>query len=57
MEIASMRYLDIRQAILDRRHIRIDYTVGVSIVEPHAYGRSADGFELLRAFQIDGPHK
>tara|TARA_R110000824_G_scaffold37634_3_gene115690 strand:+ start:383 stop:676 length:294 start_codon:yes stop_codon:yes gene_type:complete len=44
------------QAINERRLLRIDYTVGMRTVEPHAYGESAGGDELLRAFQVGGPH-
>ena len=44
------------QAIQERRLLRVNYTVGMRTVEPHAYGESASGNELLRAFQIAGPH-
>ena len=45
------------QAINERRLLRVDYTVGVRTVEPHAYGRSSEGNNLLRAFQVEGPHE
>lgn len=43
-------------AINERRLLRVGYTVGMRTVEPHAYGESADGNELLRAYQVAGPH-
>ena len=36
--------------------MRVNYTVGMRTVEPHTYGESEDGQELLRAYQVAGPH-
>ena len=44
----------LRDAIRDRRLIRMDYPPGLRILEPHALGRSSKGDLLLRAFQVDG---
>ena len=44
------------QAIRARRLLRVNYSVGMRTVEPHAYGSSSDGNLLLRAFQVAGPH-
>jgi hypothetical protein len=44
------------QAIRARRLLRVNYTVGMRTVEPHAYGASSNGDLLLRAFQVAGPH-
>lgn len=41
-------------AINSRQVLEIDYEPGVRLVEPHAYGTSADGNELLRVFQTAG---
>lgn len=45
------------QAINEMRLLEIDYTVGRRKVEPHAYGYSSQGNQLLRGFQIEGPHE
>ena len=44
----------IQTAINERRLIRLDYDPGQRIIEPHAYGSSNDGNELLRDFQVEG---
>lgn len=44
----------IQTAIVERRLIRLDYDPGQRLIEPHAYGRSSEGNELLRAFQVNG---
>ena len=44
----------ISAAINDRRRIKLDYEPGHRLIEPHAYGLSKDGNELLRAFQVEG---
>lgn len=44
----------ILQAISERRLLSIDYDPGLRIVEPCAYGTSAEHNELLRAFQTSG---
>lgn len=42
------------QAIEEMRLLEVDYDPGLRIVEPHAYGESSQGNELLRAFQTEG---
>lgn len=42
------------QAIREQRILSINYPPGPRTVEPHAHGASADGNDLLRAFQTDG---
>ena len=44
----------IQTAINERRLIRLDYEPGERLIEPHAYGSSNDGNELIRAFQVEG---
>jgi hypothetical protein len=40
-------------AILERRLLRITYDFKFRLVEPHAYGTSEDGNDLLRAWQLE----
>lgn len=49
-----MTYPAICDAIRLRRVIRFQYHGGVREVEPHCYGRSSVGDELLRAYQLRG---
>jgi hypothetical protein len=42
------------EAIRERRVIRFFYGGGYRLVEPHCYGVSRDGKELLRGYQISG---
>lgn len=44
----------ITDAIRRKAVLQIVYSPGVRLVEPHAYGWSADGNELLRAYQTEG---
>lgn len=44
----------LRDAINERRMIELNYDPGYRLVEPHAYGLSSQGNELLRAYQIEG---
>jgi hypothetical protein len=44
----------ISQAILERRLLELRYSGYCRVVEPHAYGLSAEGDELLRCFQVSG---
>lgn len=44
--------LIIQSAIRDRRRIRFWYDSEFRTVEPHCYGRSADGTESLIGFQL-----
>lgn len=44
----------IDDAIRVRRVLELIYEPGSRKIEPHAYGRSADGHLLLRAYQIAG---
>ena len=44
----------IRAAIDERRLIELNYEPGYRLIEPHAYGLSKDGNELLRAYQTEG---
>lgn len=44
----------ISAAIENRLRLRIDYEPGERLVEPHAFGRSAAGDLLLRAYQVEG---
>ena len=45
---------DIINAITEQRVLELDYMPGMRMVEPHAYGRSANGDLLLRAYQTSG---
>ena len=45
------------EAIKKRMVIRFYYDGGIRIVEPHCHGLSADGTEVLRAYQIGGHSK
>jgi hypothetical protein len=47
-------YPAICDAIRLRHVLRITYRGGVREVEPHVYGRSGTGDELLRAYQLRG---
>lgn len=44
----------ITRSIADLRVLEINYDPGIRTVEPHAYGRGADGQLLLRAYQTAG---
>lgn len=44
----------ITAAITNRRALRVVYPPGARLVEPHAFGWSADGNPLLRAYQTEG---
>jgi len=44
-------------AIVHRRAIRFMFRDHERTAEPHCYGVSADGRELLRAYQVDGYSK
>lgn len=46
--------IDWAKAIKERKRIRLFYSPGERLVEPHAYGRSSDGNLLVRAFQVEG---
>jgi hypothetical protein len=41
-------------AIEQRRLLKLAYSAGNRIVEPHIYGVDGDGKELLRCYQIGG---
>jgi hypothetical protein len=41
-------------AIRNRSVVHLRYNWGHRVVEPHVYGLSKDGHELLRAFQTGG---
>ena len=42
------------EAIKNRSILELHYTAGTRIVEPHTYGASSQGNQLLRAFQSEG---
>jgi hypothetical protein len=44
----------ITEAIEDRRLLAVRYDPGERVVEPHAYGQSSVGNELIRAYQTRG---
>lgn len=44
----------ISKAIAERRLIRFGYKGSVRVVEPHTYGRQANGAEALCAWQLSG---
>ena len=44
----------IRQAIMERRQIVVNYDPGIRSIEPHALGLGAEGQLLLRAYQVAG---
>lgn len=44
----------ITDAVQNRTCIRIWYEPGERLVEPHTFGRGADGQLLLRAYQVSG---
>jgi hypothetical protein len=41
-------------AIEERRLLKLTYSAGNRIVEPHVYGVGSDGRELLRCYQVGG---
>lgn len=41
-------------AIENRRTVEFQYEGRLRIVEPHCYGLTAKGNEVLRAYQVDG---
>jgi hypothetical protein len=41
-------------AIRERRLVKLAYSAGNRIVEPHIYGVGGDGQELLRCYQVGG---
>jgi len=45
------------RAIQERQLVQFYYDGGHRLVEPHCYGESKDGNELLRAYQISGHSK
>lgn len=45
---------DIITAIEQKLLLLLEYAPGDRVVEPHAYGRSKSGAELLRAYQVAG---
>ncbi|TDH63297.1 hypothetical protein E2C06_07975 [Dankookia rubra] len=44
----------IAAAIEQRRLLKLVYSAGSRIVEPHVYGRTSDSKELLRCYQLAG---
>jgi predicted DNA-binding transcriptional regulator YafY len=44
----------ITDAVRDKRVLALNYEPGARLIEPHAYGRSAEGHDLLRAYQTSG---
>ena len=46
----------ITQAIREMKLISLTYKGINRVVEPHAYGLSAKGNELLRCYQVQGSH-
>jgi hypothetical protein len=42
------------KAILEKKVVRFYYAGGYRLAEPHCYGVSKDGNELLRVYQIGG---
>jgi hypothetical protein len=49
-----MPNLKICQAINHRRLLHFHYELDGRIVEPHAYGRTREGVEILNAYQVAG---
>lgn len=47
----------ILQAINSEFLLSFSYDGYHRVVEPHAYGTTADGNEVLRAYQVEGGHK
>lgn len=41
-------------AVHERRLVKLAYSAGNRIVEPHVYGLGGDGQELLRCYQVGG---
>jgi hypothetical protein len=48
-----MRNETICLAIREKRMLRLTYDFKTRLIEPHAYGVSKDGDDLLRAWQIE----
>ena len=44
----------IAAAVAQRRLLKLSYTAGTRIVEPHVYGLDGGGRELLRCYQVAG---
>lgn len=44
----------LKDAILNRKRLALNYDPGQRIIEPHALGYSAEGNLLLRAYQTEG---
>ena len=44
----------IAATVEQRRLLKLAYSAGNRIVDPHAYGRDGDGRELLRCYQLAG---
>ncbi len=44
----------IAAAIGQRRLLKLAYSAGNRVVEPHVYGLDGDGKELLRCYQVAG---
>jgi hypothetical protein len=42
------------EAIQRRQVVKLTYSAGNRIVEPHCYGAGSDGHDLLRCYQIGG---
>ena len=45
------------QAIQEKKLLSLTYDNISRVVEPHIYGKSANGKEYLRCYQIKGGHK
>lgn len=52
-ELVSMNQI-ICEAIKSKRTLSLNYGGGARVVEPHCYGVSRSGEELLRAYQTSG---
>lgn len=52
-ELVSMNQI-ICEAIKSKRILNLNYGGGARVVEPHCYGVSRSGEELLRAYQTSG---
>jgi hypothetical protein len=46
-----MRNATISTAILEKQLLQFTYERQLCLVEPHAYGESPDGYDVLRAWQ------
>ena len=42
------------EAIRNKQRLRIHYDPGERIIEPHAFGQSTAGNDVIRAFQVEG---